>query len=199
MDILGCLLAGAFFALPLWIIPANATNANVLSFADGWAWLTLICWALGAGGVILLSWAARYSSFQLLIHPDRLLLTTWRGPEEYPFAEMTTAILAESSVLGGRPERVRKAGQVLAALLFLINWRVSAIVAGLTSQRRQGLEILCRDGRTLRIWPGGLVGLERLEQALRAAGVLMTEEAGALLGGKEVKKRPMSKSRRKKQ
>jgi len=198
MDILGCLLAGVFFALPLWVIPASATDANLFSFSDGWAWMTLICWALAAGGVIVLISAARYASFEILIHPDRLLLATWRGREEYRFEEMTGAILAESSALGGRPDRVRKTGQVLAALLFLFSWRASATVAGLTSQRRQGLEILCRDGRTLRIWTEGLVGLKRLEQALRAAGVLMTEEAGALMQGKRVRKRPLSKSRRKK-
>ena len=197
LDLLGCLLTGMFFALPLWVIPASASNANVLSFDDGWAWATLVCWALGAGGVILLGWAAWYASFQLLILPDQLLLSTWRGQEEFPFQEMTSAILAERSVLGGRPDRVRKTGQVMAVLLLLVNWRLSAAVSGLTSRRRQGLEILCRDGRTLRIWPEGLVGLERLQQALQEAGVLMTEEAGALMEGKEVKKRPTPKARRK--
>jgi hypothetical protein len=171
-DLVGCMLASAFFAVPLWVIPATASRPDLLAFGDGWGFLTIIFWAFTLGALLLPGWSTWYATYELLILDDRLVLSSLRGKEDYRFSEMASVTLAE--------KRPPQGFVVLGALATLVAWRALAPTLYLASQREQGIEIICQGGRRLRIWDRGLVGLERLFQALERAGVRMTKEAAKL-------------------
>lgn len=158
-DILGLFLAGFFFALPFWIVPANDTNPDVLNPDGGWLILTLVMWAFAAVGLVILLVAARYAAFSILPGPDAVTVTTWRGTARYPYADMRLA----------RPwvRRVSKGWIGLGALASLLNWRAAGPTLILAGSQSHGIEVVLRDGRTWRVAIDALEGVDRLLDILR--------------------------------
>lgn len=162
-DILGLFLAGFFFALPFWIVPANDANPDVLNPDGGWLILTLVMWAFAAAGVVILAIAARYAAFSILPGPDAVAVTTWRGAARYPYADMRLV----------RPyvRRVSKGWIGLGVLASLLNWRAAGPTLLLATNESHGIEVALRDGRTWRVAIDALEGLDRLLDILREKGV----------------------------
>ncbi len=162
-DILGLFLAGFFFALPFWIVPANEANPDVLNPEGGWLILTLVLWAFAAAGVVILAIAARYAAFSILPGPDAVTVTTWRGTTRYPYADMQIARLYV--------RRASKGWIGLGLLATLLNWRAAGPTLLLATNESHGIEIAMRDGRVWRVAIDALEGLDRLLDRLRDKGV----------------------------
>ncbi|MCS7060137.1 MAG: hypothetical protein RMN25_03140 [Anaerolineae bacterium] len=162
-DIVGLFLAGFFFALPFWIVPANAPDPNVLNPDGGWLILTVVMWAFAAAGVVILAIAARYAAFSILPGSDAVAVTTWLSAARYPYADMQQV----------RPyvRRVSKGWIGLGVLASLLNWRAAAPTLMLASSESRGIEVVLRDGRKWRVAIDALEGLDRLLNTLRAKGV----------------------------
>jgi hypothetical protein len=164
-DVLGCLLAGTFFAIPLFVVPANAPAADqMFSWEDGWAVLTAICWLLTLLGAFILAWAAWYAGYEILILPDRLQVTTLWRMQEYLYEAMT----------GVKKPAIRKSSGWLSCLVLLFALLMPAAagsVEALQSTEQNDILVECRDGRRLRIRSMALQGLGRVLKSLKQAGV----------------------------
>jgi len=64
--------------------------------------------------------------------------------------------------------------KMIAWLVVMLNWQLAGVLLG-THIVNFGLEIPCRDGRTLKVWAARLDGFERIMEALKEANVPFEE------------------------
>lgn len=166
-DITSLLMTGFFMVLPLFIITQITVHPRPLSFARGEIVVSLICWfiaAVGASSFVISAW---YEGLRFVINPQGITKVNLRGARFYPFEQMIEA----KPLVWTPPGWFKK----LAWLMVFVNWRMAGpALLGAYSQN-WGIEIPCRDGRTLRIWADKLVGLDKIHEALRGAGISVPE------------------------
>ena len=171
-DLLGFLLFGMFFALPVYVIPRASPAGNLFDVEGGWIWLTAFTWLMAAFGLVILGVAAWYAAFELLALADRLRVTNLFRRQEVLYRDMVSV-----SAYTIKPPRWLMVGGLVVSLF---NWRALGPTLA-ASRERQGLEIVCHDGQRLRVSVDALAGLERLHAAFQQHGVTLTPEAQALL------------------
>jgi len=172
-DVAGILVFSMFFALPFPVVAYNAAKPGLLDFANGWGILTLICWSLSLGGLAILGVAAWHAAYELRILPDRLEVIALFGRREWFYRDM-----ARVDARTWEPPRWLI---VFGGILSLFRWRALGPTMLMASQQAQGIEIKCRDGRSLRIVTSFLVGFERLIAMLRERGLPIAPEVDELL------------------
>lgn len=158
-DWLGLGLASLFFALPLLIIPSNASSLrqwSLLSMEDGWGILTLVLWAMSLlclTNVIVGLW---YSTFRIHVEEDGFSRETLFSSSQYAFGD----VVAVESAVWTLPRWLK----VIMVLLAMFNWRaLGPVILGVTSSA-DGMRLRLRDGRNVNIWlsymarPAELIG-----------------------------------------
>ena len=164
-DVLGCLLSAVFFALPLFVVPANSSSpGGLFSFEDGWAILTVICWLLALLGAAILAWSAWYAGYRIVILADRLQVTTVLGEQEYRYASMTAVKPAPTY----KPSKWLKLG---GFFFILVAPGAAGPLSALMNPQQNGILVECRDGRQLRIRSATLSGFNSVLKALQQASV----------------------------
>lgn len=171
-DMVGCVLVGAFFALPMFVITANASSPRVLEFGAGWGYLTLVSWVLAVGCGSILFVAAWHRTFYIEILPGGLRVHNWRGEREYPFRDMIAVGVAEF--------RMPRVLVVLGAIVSLFRWRALGPTLMLAGSYDRGLEIILHGTRTLRLRVSQTRGVGRLLEALKGADIVVAPEAEQL-------------------
>ncbi|MCX7718679.1 MAG: hypothetical protein N2111_09820 [Candidatus Sumerlaeaceae bacterium] len=173
-DLVGLLLGGVFFALPLFV----CTNDPIMSFVvreHGYFWLTVVALAASVFGLAAWAAAAWYASYEIALLPDRLRFRMLTRTEDYPLNDIEK-VDAEIVQPPGWT------GWARAAALISGNWR---LLAAMTAGNRPypALTLTARDGRKRRFALTGFRGSGRLLLWLRDAGVTVTDEALALAFG----------------
>jgi len=171
-DLLGFFLFGAFFALPLLVIPHASSDANLFDVERGWIFLTFFGWLFALFGIVLLAIATWYAAYEILVLADRLRVTDLFRQRECLYRDM-----ARVSIYTIEPPRWLMVGGLLVSFF---NWRALAPTL-IASRAAHGIEIARKEGRPLRILMNALPGTERLLQAFRQQGVPLTPEVEALL------------------
>jgi hypothetical protein len=173
-DILWVLLGGLFFSLPFLIVGGTQPALT------RWPLLVAFCWLLAAGGGILLVVAAGVAVFAVEVTGQGLAVTTLGGRRLVPFEAME----AFSPALYRTP-------RWFARLFWIV-----AVLAGrgvgqamlLSHSENGGLAVRLRHGGRLLLWItdalGGtaLAGAERIDAALRRAGVAFDPRTSILEG-----------------
>jgi hypothetical protein len=138
-----------------------------LSFARGEIVVCLVLWLIAAIGASCFVISAWYEGLRFVIDPQGITKVNLRGAQFYPFEQMTEA----------RPSVWTPPGwfKKLAWLLVLADWRHAGPVLLGAYSLNWGLEVPCRDGRTLKVWADKLVGLDKIQEALRRAGISIPE------------------------
>jgi hypothetical protein len=175
-DLLGFFLFGAFFAMPLFVIPHVSSAANLFDVEGGWIFLTLFGWLFALFGIVMLAIATWYAAYEILVLADRLRVTDLFGQRECLYREMArvntyTIQLPRWFIIGG--------------LLLALFYRRALVPAMIASRPAHGIEIAHKEGRPLRILMNALPGSERLLQAFRQQSVPLAPEAEALLASGE--------------
>ncbi len=163
-DIVGLLIAGGFFALPLLIVFENASPDDLLDVFGGWGIMTLIFWVPLAGcGVALLAMAARYAAGWIKVGPEEFTWGSLRGQHRIAYADIKQV----------RPYQRRAPRWLKWGLLFFGGGNPTATGQAimLDSQVAHGLEFELADGRRLRLATDSLPGADALVKALKKAGV----------------------------
>jgi len=170
-DLLGAVMACAFFAMPLLILTREVSSYSdfrVLDFSDGWGWLTVILWAFATGGLSICVVALWYATFGLLLLPDGIRRVTLWGHTDWRYSDMT-----------GVEPAVWTLPRWLRILMFfgaLLNWRYAGTMILGASRQALGIALPCRNGRRLTIWLEHLQAGERIFRALAAAKIPMDAE-----------------------
>lgn len=167
-DIIGLLLTGTFMLLPLFIITQISVHPRPLSLVRGEAILSIILWFIAALGASNFAISAWYEGLRFVIEPKGISKITLREDRFYPFERMIEA----GPLVWTPPAWFKK----IAWLMVLVNWRMAGPVLMGAYSLNWGLEIQCRDGRTLKIWADKLLGLDKIQEALSAAGVPLSNE-----------------------
>lgn len=161
-DVVWLLLFVPFFALPLLIV--GAVQPALLR----WPLLTAMFWLLSTAGLILLGVAAWYAVFAVELSDTALHLTTLTGRHTVPF----TTVASFSRVRHRAPVWLVRALWLLSAL-----GRGNGQAMLLSLAETGGLALALRDGGRVYFWitdtlgTTALSGAQRIEAALRAAGV----------------------------
>jgi len=85
LDLIGMLMAGFFFALPLY---ASYSTADVLDSDFG---MTVFLWCIAASGALFLVWSARCAAFAVMVEQGQLRIGGLGGTHTCPFAEIESA------------------------------------------------------------------------------------------------------------
>lgn len=163
-DILGLFLAGAFFALPLLVVPGNADPWEVFDVFGGWGIFTLIIWVFLAGcGVAILVIAARYAGSWLKVGQKGFSRATLGGVEQIAYEDLEHF----------EPYQRRPPRWLVWGLLIFGRGNPTAVGQALLidSRASHGLEFQLTSGRRVRMSIDGLPGVDKLAQALEQAGV----------------------------
>jgi hypothetical protein len=171
-DLLGFFLFGVFFALPLFVIPHASSDANLFDVEGGWIFLTLFGWLFALLGIVLLAIATWYAAYEVLMLADRLRVTDLFSQRECLYRDM-----ARVDIYTIQPPRWLMVGGLIASFF---NWRALAPTL-IASRAAHGIEIARKEGRPLQILMNALQGTERLLQAFREHGVLLTPDVEELL------------------
>jgi len=162
-DLLGFLLAGFFYALPLLVLSRDSNMYGILE-AAGWLTVSIVVLLFTLFGVALLITGLWYAGFSLQVLPDGIRLTTWGWrTRRIAFTEVTEA----RDYVAQAPRWLL----VVAWLAFLARPLQGAQSLMLLSQKHHGIELLGTDGRSTKIIVEYFPGWQRLLDALHAAGI----------------------------
>jgi hypothetical protein len=166
-DLLGVLLSLPFFAIPVILVRHDPLL--------GGAWPVIpIMGFMGLFGVLILLVAAWYASTWMRIHPDRLEVATLREVNSLAFADIVSV----------SPATWRLPGWIKPALVMAGGWRGLAPALLLADRVAAILAFTLRSGQVVRFPVDAFPGVDRLIEALKAAGVpIGPEVAGATKTG----------------
>lgn len=168
-DIVTLLLTVPFFALPI-LVCAGSMQA----LYEGWP-LAIIFWPFCLFGVILIRASAWHASYRLLVKPEGIVLSTYKGTREYLFRDM-----AYTQPLVIKPPRWLVVLSFLAVLSGKGSGAGGAII--LANTKYGCLSICMNNGRTLIVNLTDQLGSIAVKQsdllfkALIAAGVHEVKE-----------------------
>jgi hypothetical protein len=171
-DIVGMILGGGGFALPLFVCTRDTMMSRVV-IENGYAGVTLVALAASVFGLVTWGFAAATEAFEIRVFPDRLRIIGLRNSEEYLLADIAGVEAAEY-----QPPRWLRIVYPIA-LLFGRPSLTAGMSAGMTTH--SGLRISTRDGRSRRFALTGFSGADRLLLLLRDAGVAVSQDALAMV------------------
>lgn len=167
-DLMGIILGGGFFAIPLFVCTRDSNMASIVQ-EHGYRGVSLVALALASGGIITWIVSAWYSSYEIVLLPDRVRFNLLFSREEYLLNDID-----EIDCTVFEPWKWLKVARTIAFLTG--NWKAAAaMTAGTLPQG--GLVLKARDGRNRRFALVGFSGGERFLLALRDAGVKVTDGA----------------------
>lgn len=166
-DITGMLLAGVFMALPLFIITQIYSHPRPFSTAGGQFWFCLVFWFMAGVGAVSFFISVWYEGLRFIITSAGIIKSSLKGPTEFTFDQMIEAEPIQMSL----PRWLR----AIAWLVVVFNWHLAGPLLLSAYTMNHGLQVPCRDGRTLKIWAVHLIGYERICQAIKEAGVALPE------------------------
>lgn len=165
-DGLGISLTTLFFVLPILIIASNAVSYRpwgLLDFSKGWGVLTLTMWLMALGGIAIIALAAWYATFSLFLLNDRLRRITLLDRAEFLYSDIQSV-----EPVSWTPPRWLKGLMIIAGL---INRRLMGPMILGTTSRMTGIQIRCKQGRTVNVWLDHLPGASLILQTLQEKGV----------------------------
>lgn len=164
-DILGALLTCAFFALPVFVVPANAPDGDWTG--GGWIVLWCIGFFMALFGVAIHAVAAWMAVYHLDVLPDRLRLSTLFGDREMRISDIAGVRLRE--------RKKSKTLIVAGTLLSLANWRAAGPTLLYASRRDRVLEMVPRAGagsaKPFTVDPDYSEHVDGLLESLKRAGI----------------------------
>ncbi|MCX6564088.1 MAG: hypothetical protein NTU60_10860 [Candidatus Aminicenantes bacterium] len=166
-DVAAMLLFTTFFGLPLFII-----GGSLQVFSQAWP-LALILWPLAFVGIWLLRFNAWTASYEILLVPGAIELSTYKEKTNFPFAAMTSY---QPLVL--RPPRWLIILSWLAALAGRGRQRIGAAGRALMigGSAFSGVGVRMKDGSGAYFWVTDQMGGQALKNAQRM--LQMFENAG---------------------
>lgn len=170
-DMLGMLMAAAFFALPILVIATNANPSepmDIFGFSNGWWPLTLVLWLLASLGLCIVVVALAYACFTLQITELGFRHQTLFREGDYAYADME----AVEPVHWAWPTWLR----TIAIIIGFLNWRALGPILIGSFEEAYGVTIRLKDGRKLKVWITQLPGFERIFHALRGHKVPLDPE-----------------------
>lgn len=170
MDALATGLVAVFFVLPFVITNANAYGAGIL--AEGWVWLTAVCWLLALVCATMYAIAAWYGTLRLELEDARLVYRSLLRSTEFYTGDVAQVDVVRQMA----PKALRWALWIVA----LFNWRAAG-QATLLSVPRFALRLTLRDGRNLHFACEGLQGIAPLVGRLHSAGAQVAPEVYELV------------------
>ncbi len=166
-DIVGSLMGGVFFALPLLVTTGDSMMGGII-VEHGYLGVTLLALAMSVFGLVIWVVAAWYAQYEIAILPDGLRITTLRDNRKVPFGSVASAGLSTYTPPGW---------------LQAIGWAAAIasprhggpVLLGFTrGDTRMALEL--HGGETVRFTLVGLLGAPRVLAALADAGVRVDPE-----------------------
>lgn len=172
-DIMGAVLAGLFFALPILITNDNGMGDGI--FSEGWIILTAVMWFMALFGVSLWAVSAWYASLLLELTPEGLRLKTLTREALIPFSHIDKIELG----------RIDKANlnRALIILSFLISWKALG-PALLASGPEHGLIFTLRSGKKLTFPLRAAIGFPQMIGRLMDLGIPICESVFEGFGAK---------------
>jgi hypothetical protein len=161
-DWLGFAGMSASLALYLFLHQQNLPGQSVPAIHDGWWLLLLVCSVLVAGFFLLVLIGLHYATLSMCVTPVALEIRSWRGLRAYPWALMQQCTSYHS-----------RRGSRIAALLGLLAPGPAAFGQGrlLAGNEEWGVEIVMRDGDSIRIMGNAFPGFNGIVSELQAKGV----------------------------
>lgn len=175
-DLVGVLLGGAFFAIPLFVCTRDSLMAHFV-IEQGYFGVTLVALVLSLGGIVSWGVSAWYASVEIRALPDRLRFSSLTRSEDYLYSE-----IAGVEPFVYKPSRWLKVARTLAFLSG--NWRAAAAMTAGT-QEHPGLLIRAQDGRSRHFSLTGFPGAARLLLLLRDNQIPVAQEALDLVFGED--------------
>jgi hypothetical protein len=163
-DILGSVLAGLFFCLPILITNENGGGDGI--FSEGWIYITAGMWLMALLGVSLWIISAWYEGLLLELKPDGLRYKSILRDELIPLHEI-------ESVGVGRIDNA-KLSRFLIILSFFVSWKALG-PALLASGPEYGLLLKLQGGKILRFPLKAAIGFPQMMGRLMDKGVPMLE------------------------
>lgn len=163
-DIMGAVLAGLFFALPILITNDNGMGDGI--FSEGWIILTGVMWFLALLGVSFWGISAWYASLLLELKPEGLRFKSLMRDTVIPYGDIELIEL-------GRIDNV-KLNRTLIILSLFISWKALG-PALLASGPEHGLIITLRNGKKLTFPLRAAIGFPQLIGRLMNLGLPISE------------------------
>ncbi len=159
-DLLGIILGGLFFSLPILI---SQDNAGESPLAPGWNIITTFMWLLAAISLCSCVAAAWYASLRMDMTPNGLDYTSLRGRVKIAWADIDHVTAFEQPSI---PPWLRKTLFVLS----LFNRRAlgPALMFG---GNETGIRVICKNGQAFSFFLTGLAGMESMIGRLSAQSV----------------------------
>ncbi|HPD17819.1 MAG TPA: hypothetical protein PLE19_23015 [Planctomycetota bacterium] len=176
-DLIGVMLTGVFFVMPLIIVPQISPRGDLLDAEGGWIILTLVFWALCVFGLAIFAVAARYTACQVRVLEDRLEYVTLTGVQAFPYGEIAAVELAAYEP----PRALVRAGFIVS----LINWRAAGPTLLVASRTDSVLRVKARDGRSFQLVLTALRGVKHVIAGLQNGGVALSDEVARLGRGEK--------------
>jgi len=154
----------------LAITNTNASGPGL--FADGWGWLTAVCWLLALICAALYAVAAWYGTLRLEVKDSRLTYRSLLHSTEFSANDVAQVDVVKQMA----PRALRCALWIVT----LFNWRAAG-QAALLSVPRFAIRLTLRDGRSLRFAREGLQGIAPLVGRLHGAGAQVASQVYELL------------------
>lgn len=170
-DWIGTLLATFFFALPILIIASNASSLRpwtLLGMDGGWGVLTLILWGMAAVALANLVVGLWYATVLVQIGDERIVHHTLLSSRRIVFAD----VLAVEPAVWTMP---RWLTTVMFALS-IFNWRLLGPALIGSSSASNGMAIVLRDGRRVKLWLWHMATPGHLLQEFARRGIGVSEE-----------------------
>jgi hypothetical protein len=171
-DVVGSLLGGVFFALPLLVTTGNSMMGDII-MDHGYLGVTLLALAMSVFGLVIWAVAAWYAAYEITLLPDSLRITTLRGSRQVPFGSIAAVKLSTYTP----PGWLQAIGWVVA----IANPRQGGPVLLGTTQGDTRMAIELHSGETVRFTLVGLLGAPRVLAALVDAGVQVDPELVAFV------------------
>lgn len=163
-DIMGAVLAGLFFALPILITNDNGMGDGI--FSEGWIILTGVMWFMALLGVSLWVISAWYASLLLELTPEGLRLKTLTRDTVVPFSHI-------EKIEVGRIDKPNL-NRTLIILSLLISWKALG-PALLASGPEHGLIFTLRSGKKLVFPLRAAIGFPQMVGRLMDLGIPICE------------------------
>lgn len=140
-DLVGAMLAGAFAALPMLVVPPQSASGRV--FDAEWVALPVVGGVLASFGAAILAVAAGYAVLRYDVGDGVVVRHGWRGAERWALADVVSV---EPAVVTANKTLVR-----LTLLAGLVNPRLAGQGLLLASRADPAFDVVFRDGRRRRV------------------------------------------------
>lgn len=171
-DLIGVMLTGVFFVMPLIIVPQISPRGYVLDAEGGWIVLTLILWAFCLFGLAIFAVAARYTACQVRVLDDRLQYVTLTGVQDFPYSQIASVEVV--------PYEPPKALVRVGFIVSLLNWRAAGPTLLVASRTDPVLRVKAWDGRSFQLILTALHGVRHVIAGLKSGGVSLSDEVARL-------------------